>query len=76
MFLFWKKIRKLENLHVLVWILKDYSWMLKFKLLGSLMILPAIAISGFIAWELRNDEDLTPCLAVLMLDNGKFLLDA
>ncbi len=46
------RIRKMENLHIVFWLLKDISWCLFFKPLGLAMILPTMIIAIIIA--LRN----------------------
>jgi hypothetical protein len=41
-------VRKIENLHIVFWLLKDASWAANFKLGGLLMIIPTIAIAIYI----------------------------
>lgn len=41
------KIRFYENIHILFWLLKDLSWVMIWKPLGIIMILPTI---GFAIW--------------------------
>lgn len=48
------KYRKMENLHIVFWILKDISWCLFWKPLGILMIIPTLAISIIIAFRTRK----------------------
>lgn len=51
-----EKIRKFENFHILLWLLKDLSWLMGWKILGLFMIAPAISFAGFIAWRSRNSS--------------------
>ena len=59
------EIRKLENLHILFWLLKDISWLMFWRELGILMIIPTFGFSIFIAWKSRDDlSSFLPNLAV------------
>jgi hypothetical protein len=49
-------LRKLENLHIVFWLFKDASWAADVKWLGTLMILPTLAIAIYLL--LRNWHDL------------------
>lgn len=46
--------RKLENTHILFWLLKDISWCMVWKALGIAMILPTLGIAIVIAWRTRG----------------------
>lgn len=48
------KYRKMENLHIVFWILKDISWCLFWKPLGIMMIIPTLVISIVIAYRTRK----------------------
>ncbi len=41
-------VRKIENLHIVFWLLKDASWAANFKIGGVLMIIPTIAVAIYI----------------------------
>lgn len=45
--------RKMENLHIVFWLLKDISWCMIWKPLGIAMIFPTLIISIVIAWRTR-----------------------
>lgn len=45
--------RKMENLHIVFWLLKDISWCMIWKPLGIVMIIPTLLISIIIAWRTR-----------------------
>ena len=58
--------RKLENLHILLWLLKDMSWLMLWRPLGILMILPTLSCAIIITWKLRNHKsELFHNLAVI-----------
>jgi hypothetical protein len=46
--------RKMENLHIVFWLLKDISWCLVWKPLGLAMIFPTLIIAIIIAMRTRN----------------------
>ncbi len=48
------KYRKMENLHIVFWLLKDISWCMVWKPLGILMIIPTLVISVIISWRNRQ----------------------
>jgi hypothetical protein len=59
-------IRKLENFHILLWLLKDISWLLEYKMFGSFMIIPTLSFAIFITIKNRGDIiELLPNLAVI-----------
>src|SRR5688500_6192919 len=47
------RYRKMENMHILFWLLKDVSWCMIWKPLGIAMIFPTLIISIVIAWRTR-----------------------
>ena len=46
--------RKMENLHIVFWLLKDISWCMVWRPLGIDMIFPTLIISIVIAWRTRQ----------------------
>jgi hypothetical protein len=48
------RFRKIENLHILFWLVKDLCWCLVFKALGIAMIFPTLSIAIYIAWRNRH----------------------
>ena len=46
--------RRLENLHILFWLVKDLSWCLIWRPLGIAMMLPTLGIAGLIYWRTRH----------------------
>jgi hypothetical protein len=48
------KNRKIENLHIVFWLLKDLSWCMVWKPLGIAMIIPTLIISVVIAYRSRH----------------------
>jgi hypothetical protein len=46
--------RKMENLHIVFWLLKDISWCMIWKPIGIAMIFPTLIISIVIAWRTRH----------------------
>lgn len=48
------RYRKMENMHIVFWLLKDVSWCMIWKSLGIAMIIPTLAIAILIAWRTRD----------------------
>ena len=48
------RYRKMENLHIVFWLLKDISWCMVWKPLGILMIFPTLVIAIVIAFRNRQ----------------------
>ncbi len=49
-----KDIRRIENLHVALWLLKDVSWCSSWKMFGVLMIAPTLTMAVYITWKTRE----------------------
>jgi len=52
-----ERLSRFDNLHILFWLIKDMSWCLMSKTIGSLMIVPTILIALIILF--RSREHLT-----------------
>jgi hypothetical protein len=48
------RYRKMENMHIVFWLLKDVAWCMVWKPLGIAMIVPTLAIAIVIAWRTRH----------------------
>lgn len=59
------KIRKLENLHIVFWLIKDTCWMLEVKWLGALMILPTIGVAVYIIMQTLKTREVLINAAIL-----------
>lgn len=60
------KYRRMENMHILFWLLKDISWCMIWKVLGIAMIFPTLIIAIVIAWRTREiKSELAHNLAIL-----------
>lgn len=46
--------RQLDIIHVPLWIIKDTCWMMEFKALGVLMIIPTISVAIILCYKSRN----------------------
>ncbi|WP_210114475.1 hypothetical protein [Hymenobacter elongatus] len=46
--------RRMENLHILFWLLKDLAWCMIWKPLALLMIGPTLGIALLITWRTRT----------------------
>jgi len=48
------RYRKMENLHIVFWLLKDISWCMIWRALGIAMIIPTLTVAIVIAWRTRQ----------------------
>jgi hypothetical protein len=48
------RYRRMENMHIVFWLLKDISWCILWKTLGILMVIPTLSIAIVIAWRTRQ----------------------
>ena len=48
------RLRRMENMHVVFWLLKDISWCMIWKPLGITMIVPTLSIAIWISWKNRH----------------------
>jgi hypothetical protein len=71
------KFRKIENLHIVFWLIKDLSWAMLWKPLGIFMIIPTIGAALIITWQTRNiKSEFLHNLAVIfwVLANGYWMI--
>lgn len=58
--------RKMENLHILFWLLKDIGWCLIWRPLGIAMVFPTLIIAIVICWRTRQlTSELAHNLAIV-----------
>ena len=72
-----RSIRASENFHIVLWLVKDVSWILGWKTLGVTMFFPTIAVAIWIAWKSREEiGELLHCLAVVcwIMANGIWMI--
>ena len=48
------RFRRVENLHILLWLIKDACWATSFKTLGVFMIIPTLTVAIVITWQTRK----------------------
>jgi hypothetical protein len=73
-----KNARHQENIHILFWLVKDSCWMMQFKELATMMIIPTIGIAIWILIQSRKSfKRFLPNLAVLfwITANAFWMLD-
>ncbi len=54
-----QKNRHYQNLHIPLWLLKDTCWMLQWKTLGIIMIVPTLLVAiviSYKSWKEKDDE--------------------
>lgn len=59
--------RKIENLHVALWLMKDVSWCSDWKIFGLFMVIPTLFVALKICWDTRHQfADLVHNIAVTL----------
>ncbi len=48
------RYRRVENLHILLWLMKDACWALGLKWAGVFMIFPTLTVAVLITWQTRR----------------------
>jgi len=48
------RFRRIENLHIMFWLLKDISWAMLWKPVGLVMFIPTIVFAVLITFQTRN----------------------
>ncbi len=48
------RFRKTENIHILLWLLKDLCWATNMKIPGLIMIVPTLSVALVITWQTRH----------------------
>lgn len=60
------RLRRMENMHIVFWLLKDLSWCLNFKPLAIVMIFPTMIVAIWITYKNRSiASELAHNLAVI-----------
>ncbi|MCF8258377.1 MAG: hypothetical protein K9J06_12550 [Flavobacteriales bacterium] len=77
------RIRRFENIHIVLWLVKDTCWIQDWRTPGCIMIVPTIGMAVYITWLSRSERkelfhNLAVCAwivanSVWML--GEFFLD-
>jgi prepilin signal peptidase PulO-like enzyme (type II secretory pathway) len=72
-----ERFRKIENLHILLWLVKDLCWAMLWKPLGIAMLIPTLTVAILITWQTRHlKSELFHNLAVAfwICANGYWML--
>ena len=48
------RFRRVENLHILFWLIKDVCWAMNFKMVGMFMIIPTMTVAMIILYQTRH----------------------
>ena len=60
------RFRKLENMHIAFWLMKDISWCMIWKTLGIIMIVPTLSVAIYIAYRTKTiKSELAHNLAIV-----------
>src|SRR4051812_47613631 len=59
-----KDLRRWENIHIPLWLIKDTCWMMEWKTLGMIMITPTLLVAVFITYKTRQYSEFFINLAI------------
>ena len=60
------RFRRMENMHIVFWLMKDISWCMIWRELGITMIVPTLSVAIWIAWRNREQRsELAHNLAIV-----------
>lgn len=48
-------IRKKENLHIYLWLFKDFAWLADFHYIALIAAIPTLILAFLLLWESRKD---------------------
>jgi hypothetical protein len=48
------RFRKVENMHILLWLIKDACWAMNLRVPGVIMIIPTLTVALLITWQTRH----------------------
>ena len=48
------RFRRIENLHIFFWLVKDISWAMLWKPIGMFMLIPTLTVAIIITWQTRK----------------------
>jgi prepilin signal peptidase PulO-like enzyme (type II secretory pathway) len=48
------RFRRIENMHILLWLIKDACWAMNYRTMGMIMIIPTLFVAFFITWQTRH----------------------
>jgi len=57
-------LRKWENIHIPLWLIKDTCWMMEWKYLGASMIIPTVVTAIFITFKTARRPEFFINLAI------------
>jgi len=72
-----RSIRVNENLHIVLWLLKDLFWLMELHVAALVMVVPTLTMAFYIAWLSANDKVLlVHCIAVIfwILANSTWMI--
>jgi thiol:disulfide interchange protein len=51
-----RSLRRVENLHIAFWLLKDLGWVQDIHLLGVIMVIPTLSMAIWLTWQMRHER--------------------
>jgi hypothetical protein len=57
-------LRHYENIHIPLWLLKDTCWMMEWRILGMIMIVPTVSVALYLTYRSWQTRDFYINLAI------------
>ena len=73
----WLALKKHENTHILLWLIKDSCWVMEFKYLAMLMILPTLSMAVFLlakSWHNQSERIHNWAICFWILANSIWMI--
>ncbi len=51
-----RSLRRIENLHIAFWLLKDLGWVQDIHVLGLVMVVPTLSVAIWLTWHMRHER--------------------
>lgn len=51
-----QSLRRVENLHIAFWLLKDLGWVQDMHVLGVAMVIPTLSMALWLTWQMRHER--------------------
>lgn len=70
------KVRRYENIHIVLWLIKDSCWMMDWRWLGVFMILPTLSLAIYLMYQTIRTTDfyLNASILFWILANSFWML--
>lgn len=58
------RLKKIDNLHIVFWLIKDSCWMLELRWLGAIVMVPTLYLALYIIYKTKNTKEFYLNIAI------------